>query len=61
VSVESGPAKTRRNWLAILPLVVFVGLAAIFLIQLRSGEDSSFVPSVLIGREAPAMTIAEMP
>jgi cytochrome c biogenesis protein CcmG/thiol:disulfide interchange protein DsbE len=53
VSVESSPAKRRRNWLAVLPLVVFAGLAAIFLIQLRSGEDSSFVPSVLIGREAP--------
>jgi cytochrome c biogenesis protein CcmG/thiol:disulfide interchange protein DsbE len=53
VSVESSPAKRRWNWLAVLPLVVFAGLAAIFLVQLRSGEDSSFVPSVLIGREAP--------
>jgi cytochrome c biogenesis protein CcmG/thiol:disulfide interchange protein DsbE len=57
VSVESSPAKRRRNWLAVLPLVVFAGLAAIFLIQLRSGEDSSFVPSVLIGREAPATNL----
>lgn len=55
--VESSPTKRRRNWLAILPLVVFAGLAAIFLIQLRSGEDSSFVPSVLIGREAPATNL----
>jgi cytochrome c biogenesis protein CcmG/thiol:disulfide interchange protein DsbE len=57
VSVESSPAKRRRNWLAVLPLVVFAGLAAIFLIQLRSGQDSSFVPSVLIGREAPATNL----
>jgi cytochrome c biogenesis protein CcmG/thiol:disulfide interchange protein DsbE len=57
VSVESSPAKKRRNWLAVLPLVVFAGLAAIFLIQLRSGQDSSFVPSVLIGREAPATNL----
>jgi cytochrome c biogenesis protein CcmG/thiol:disulfide interchange protein DsbE len=57
VSVENGQAKRRRNWLAILPLVVFAGLAAIFLIQLRSGEDSSFVPSVLIGHEAPATNL----
>ncbi|MDN5927395.1 MAG: DsbE family thiol:disulfide interchange protein [Hyphomicrobiales bacterium] len=57
MSVENGPAKRRRSWLAILPLVVFAGLAAIFLIQLRSGEDSSFVPSVLIGREAPATNL----
>jgi cytochrome c biogenesis protein CcmG/thiol:disulfide interchange protein DsbE len=57
VSVENGQAKRRRNWLAILPLAVFAGLAAIFLIQLRSGEDSSFVPSVLIGHEAPATNL----
>jgi cytochrome c biogenesis protein CcmG/thiol:disulfide interchange protein DsbE len=57
VSVESSPAKRRWNWLAVLPLVVFAGLAAIFLIQLRSGQDSSFVPSVLIGREAPATNL----
>jgi len=57
VSVENGQAKRRRNWLAILPLVVFAGLATVFLIQLRSGEDSSFVPSVLIGREAPATNL----
>ena len=57
MSVESSPTKRRRSWLAILPLVVFAGLAAIFFIQLRSGEDSSFVPSVLIGREAPATNL----
>jgi cytochrome c biogenesis protein CcmG/thiol:disulfide interchange protein DsbE len=57
VNIEDGQPKRRRNWLAILPLVVFAGLAAIFLIQLRSGEDSSFVPSVLIGREAPATNL----
>jgi cytochrome c biogenesis protein CcmG/thiol:disulfide interchange protein DsbE len=57
VNIEDGQPKRRRNWLAILPLVVFAGLAAIFLIQLRSGEDSSFVPSVLIGREAPTTNL----
>ena len=57
MSVEEGQPKRRWNWLAILPLVVFAGLATVFLIQLRSGEDSSFVPSVLIGREAPATNL----
>ena len=57
MSVEDGRPKRRWNWLAILPLVVFAGLATVFLIQLRSGEDSSFVPSVLIGREAPATNL----
>lgn len=41
------------RWLAILPLVVFAGFAGVFLVQLRSGQDSSFVPSALIGHEAP--------
>jgi cytochrome c biogenesis protein CcmG/thiol:disulfide interchange protein DsbE len=57
VSVENEQAKRRWNWLAILPLAVFAGLAAVFLIQLRSGEDSSFVPSVLIGHEAPTTNL----
>lgn len=57
MSVEDGQPKRRWNWLAILPLIVFAGLATVFLIQLRSGEDSSFVPSVLIGREAPATNL----
>jgi cytochrome c biogenesis protein CcmG/thiol:disulfide interchange protein DsbE len=53
MSIEERPAGKSRPWLAILPLVVFAGLAAIFLIQLRSGQDSSFVPSALIGHPAP--------
>ncbi len=42
-----------RVWLVILPLVVFAGLVGVFLVQLMSGKDSSFVPSALIGHEAP--------
>jgi cytochrome c biogenesis protein CcmG, thiol:disulfide interchange protein DsbE len=43
----------RRNWLALLPLILFLGLAAIFLTQLMSGRDTQAVPSVLIGQPAP--------
>jgi cytochrome c biogenesis protein CcmG/thiol:disulfide interchange protein DsbE len=57
MSVEDGSARKPRTWLVLLPLVVFVGLAAIFLVQLRSGQDSSFVPSVLIGHEAPTTNL----
>ena len=57
MSAEDGPVRKPRIWLAILPLVVFAGLAAVFLIQLRSGEDSSLVPSVLIGHEAPVTNL----
>ncbi|PHP68559.1 DsbE family thiol:disulfide interchange protein [Zhengella mangrovi] len=47
---EAGGA---RRWLVILPLVLFVALSGVFLMQLLSGEDASIVPSVLIGTEAP--------
>jgi cytochrome c biogenesis protein CcmG, thiol:disulfide interchange protein DsbE len=43
----------RRNWLALLPLILFLGLAAIFLVQLMSGRDTQAVPSALIGQPAP--------
>ena len=52
-AAPSRPAKARRNWLVLLPLVLFGGLAAVFLTQLRSGADPSKIPSVLIGKTAP--------
>jgi len=42
----------RRTVVIFLPLVVFLGLAALFLMRLGSG-DPSRIPSALIGREAP--------
>ena len=44
--------KSRRNLLVLLPLIVFLGLAALFLVRLGSG-DPSHLPSALIGRPAP--------
>ena len=43
-----------RRWLAVLPLLVFMALAGIFLAQLLSSRDTSTVPSALIGQPAPA-------
>jgi cytochrome c biogenesis protein CcmG/thiol:disulfide interchange protein DsbE len=48
----STAAPRRRTWLALLPLVVFLALAALFFFRLGSG-DPSRVPSALIGRLAP--------
>ena len=42
----------RRRILLLAPLAVFLGLVALFLIQLNSG-DPSVLPSALIGRPAP--------
>ena len=47
----------RRLLLALLPLVIFMTLASIFTIQLLSGRDESVIPSALIGKSAPAMTL----
>lgn len=44
----------RRSWLAALPVVIFTGLAGIFLYQLVSGHDPQEIPSALIGAKAPA-------
>ena len=42
------------RWLVALPLVVLLGLAALFAVQLTSGKDASEIPSALLGRAVPA-------
>jgi len=56
---EATPALSprRRLLLALLPLAIFLALAAIFTIQLLSGRDESVIPSALIGKPAPAITL----
>jgi cytochrome c biogenesis protein CcmG, thiol:disulfide interchange protein DsbE len=51
--VENPPATRKRRLLVLLPLVVFLALAALFFFRLGAG-DPSRIPSALIGREAPA-------
>lgn len=46
------PKKPRRLFV-LLPLAMFLALAAVFLLQLYSGRDISVVPSALIGAPAP--------
>ena len=48
---DNAPAK-RRNLLVLLPLAVFLALAALFLYRLGSG-DPSRIPSALIGHPVP--------
>jgi cytochrome c biogenesis protein CcmG, thiol:disulfide interchange protein DsbE len=50
--VEKEPAIRKRRLLVLLPLVVFLALAALFFFRLGAG-DPSRIPSALIGREAP--------
>lgn len=48
------PTQARpRKLFVLLPLLVFLALAGIFLMQLLSGRDLSVIPSALIGHDAP--------
>jgi cytochrome c biogenesis protein CcmG, thiol:disulfide interchange protein DsbE len=53
---ETAPARGRRFGLVGLPLLVFLGLAAMFGVALKSGDPSK-LPSTLIGRPAPQITL----
>jgi cytochrome c biogenesis protein CcmG, thiol:disulfide interchange protein DsbE len=48
------PARTRLIFL--LPVVIFAGLALLFLVRLQGGDPSQ-VPSALIGRPVPAFSL----
>jgi len=51
----------RRNRIVVLlPLILFLALAALFLIRLGSG-DPSRIPSALIGRPAPMTNLPAVP
>ena len=54
---ENGSRTVRwRRVLWLVPLGIFLGLVVLFLIQLNAG-DPSFIPSALIGHQAPQTTL----
>jgi len=53
----TGPAKRGFPVLVMLPLVVFMGLAGLFLFQLTLGGDPSKIPSALINKPAPVFSL----
>ena len=52
--------KKQRNILLLLPLIVFLALAALFIYRLGAG-DPSRIPSALIGQPAPATDLPPLP
>ena len=57
---ERSDAPRRLRFLHVLPLLVFAGLALLFLVRLFAG-DPSRVPSALIGRPVPAFALDPVP
>lgn len=54
MSIDSQkPTARPRRLMVLLPLLIFMGLAGLFLAQLLSGRDLTAVPSALIGQMAP--------
>lgn len=53
MSIESQKPVRPRRIFVLLPLLIFLLLAGVFLMQLLSGRDLSVVPSALIGQMAP--------
>jgi cytochrome c biogenesis protein CcmG/thiol:disulfide interchange protein DsbE len=51
---------TRTRLIVLIPLVAFLGLAAIFILRLGAG-DPSRIPSALIGRPAPQVSLPGLP
>jgi len=50
----------RRRIIVLVPLVLFLGLALLFLVRLGAG-DVSRIPSALIGKPAPATNLPPVP
>ena len=46
-----------RRLLFLLPFVVFVALAGVFMLQLRAGRDAAILPSVMIDQPAPEFAL----
>jgi cytochrome c biogenesis protein CcmG/thiol:disulfide interchange protein DsbE len=57
---DAAQAKPARRLFVLLPLAIFLALAALFLFRLGSG-DPSRIPSALIGRPAPDTNLAAVP
>lgn len=58
---ESPPRPGRRRWLVFLPLALFGLVAVVFFVRLLSGIDPSRIPSVLVGKPAPALALEPLP
>ncbi|AXS38917.1 DsbE family thiol:disulfide interchange protein [Breoghania sp. L-A4] len=54
---KTSPPRRKIPVLVLLPLVVFGLLAVLFFVQLRSGKDTSAIPSALIDKSVPEFVL----
>lgn len=59
-ALQRPSARRGLRLVFVMPLLIFSGLALVFLVQLFGG-DPSRVPSALIGRPVPAFTLPPLP
>ena len=57
---EGAPKKRRPGFLVLLPAILFLGLAGVFFYQLMFGGDPQQLPSALLNRPAPDVTLAAL-
>jgi cytochrome c biogenesis protein CcmG, thiol:disulfide interchange protein DsbE len=60
MSTTISEEKPKQRLFVVLPLILFLALAALFFFRLGSG-DPSRIPSALIGHPAPATNMASVP
>lgn len=60
MSTAESSGKKSRNVLILMPLIVFIALAALFFYRLGTGDPSQ-IPSALIGRPIPATDLPALP
>ncbi|MDB5512994.1 MAG: thiol:disulfide interchange protein [Enterovirga sp.] len=56
-AVEDAAQPRRSRLIFLVPVLIFAGLAALFMARLSAGGDPSRLPSALIGRAAPAFAL----
>lgn len=54
---DNQPRTFAQKIALFLPLIIFGGLAVFFLLQLTSGRNAQDLPSVLIGKQAPPLSM----
>lgn len=53
---EVAPTPRRTNWFVLAPLIIFLSIAALFLVRLFAGDPQK-LPSAIIGKQVPEFSL----